>query len=1006
VPRFLDVTDQSAAQVALGVGVPFDAVVQGGIDNSGSSDVRAAIQSLVDTYAGVRPIRFPRGEYRLGTTTGSNAVVLPDGAHVIADPGAVFLVNARDNVGGRGASFFASGTRTDPVALTVDQPAFTPTVTLPTGAGAQFAVGDIIGIASDATDAYQLNKVVSKSGDVIRLDSATDFAYLVADNAKFFKVTPVSVVLEGLRFKAGPSVNFSLPAADIATYAIRITRGDNCLLRDIYVENMTGSVVFDDVMDSRIDGLNVNRLPKQSGAEGYGLTLIGGCANIQVDGLRGRETRHLFTTIGVPQSVNPIAGGPRDIQINGAIGYGASAGGYAVFDTHSEGRRINFNQCIAVGQGFVSNAQDADSGFNIRAKHVVLNDCTAVNFPFRGVTVAETAQNVVISGRYYRNNTGIALLGSDCVILPDTQIFNNQGYGVVLSNSINSTVSGRIYNNGQSGAASIAGILDDLSLPSLNARIVGAHIPKSSTQQFAAFRLSSSASVVNCDFPGYGTESAAISWGSTAGQVWNVLEDNTAIARPVATTAVGASGAEDGANTWARLMVVTFGALNNGRVTLQLAVASSRSATPSSALINVYVNTSDSAPTGGISMMAHGGVSTMLGPDSFRLVGDTTKAELWVQKKATFGQVVAYELLKAVADPLRYTLTYDQNSAWQSAAPTGATFTHTTDGINLSNGTQLPVAGIASSTTQALGVGSVELGHATDTSISRLSAGVAAVEGVPIVTRANGLTVNVQTFTANGTWTKPAGAVAVTVRCIGGGGGGGAGARGPSGTSLSGGGGGGGGAFSEMTFGAADLGATETVTVGTGGTGAAQQTTDGTAGANGTNGGHTTFGNHLRAARGAQGVGGGLNAAGTGGGGGVGHITGGAGAAGLANGSAPSAASLAAPSAGGGGAGGGINTGGTASAGSDGGQSTTTNGVNLGPGGSGAAGQNGGSSTSFYVGAGGGGGGANASGAGYAGGNGGNYGAGGGGGGAALNGAASGAGGNGGSGLVMVTTYF
>lgn len=47
----------------------------------------------------------------------------------------------------------------------------------------------------------------------------------------------------------------------------------------------------------------------------------------------------------------------------------------------------------------------------------------------------------------------------------------------------------------------------------------------------------------------------------------------------------------------------------------------------------------------------------------------------------------------------------------------------------LTNATGLPVAGIVSSTSAALGVGSVELGHANDTTLSRGAAGFLAVEG-------------------------------------------------------------------------------------------------------------------------------------------------------------------------------------------------------------------------------------------------------------------------------------
>jgi hypothetical protein len=60
----------------------------------------------------------------------------------------------------------------------------------------------------------------------------------------------------------------------------------------------------------------------------------------------------------------------------------------------------------------------------------------------------------------------------------------------------------------------------------------------------------------------------------------------------------------------------------------------------------------------------------------------------------------------------------------------------------LTNATGLPVSGITASTSIALGVGSVELGHATDTTLTRSSAGVLAVEGVvvPTVSSTNTLT--------------------------------------------------------------------------------------------------------------------------------------------------------------------------------------------------------------------------------------------------------------------------
>lgn len=63
-------------------------------------------------------------------------------------------------------------------------------------------------------------------------------------------------------------------------------------------------------------------------------------------------------------------------------------------------------------------------------------------------------------------------------------------------------------------------------------------------------------------------------------------------------------------------------------------------------------------------------------------------------------------------------------------APGGALGTPSSG--TLTNCTGLPVAGITASTSTALGVGSIELGHATDTTLSRSSAGVLAVEGVTV----------------------------------------------------------------------------------------------------------------------------------------------------------------------------------------------------------------------------------------------------------------------------------
>jgi len=58
----------------------------------------------------------------------------------------------------------------------------------------------------------------------------------------------------------------------------------------------------------------------------------------------------------------------------------------------------------------------------------------------------------------------------------------------------------------------------------------------------------------------------------------------------------------------------------------------------------------------------------------------------------------------------------------------------TPSALTLTNATGLPISGITASTSAALGVGSIELGHATDTTIARSSAGVVTIEGAEVAT--------------------------------------------------------------------------------------------------------------------------------------------------------------------------------------------------------------------------------------------------------------------------------
>jgi len=149
-------------------------------------------------------------------------------------------------------------------------------------------------------------------------------------------------------------------------------------------------------------------------------------------------------------------------------------------------------------------------------------------------------------------------------------------------------------------------------------------------------------------------------------------------------------------------------------------------------------------------------------------------------------------------------------------------------------------------------------------------------------------TVNVQVFTANGTYTPTANMKYCIVECVGGGGGGG----GAGGSIVAGAGGGGSGAYVRKVFAAATIGASQTVTIGGGGAGGA-----GAGGGTGSTGGNTTLGALLTANGGVGGVGTGGSPPNIGGSGGTGsggdlNMTGGSGVNGAESTSAVSTVAM------------------------------------------------------------------------------------------------------------------
>ena len=139
----------------------------------------------------------------------------------------------------------------------------------------------------------------------------------------------------------------------------------------------------------------------------------------------------------------------------------------------------------------------------------------------------------------------------------------------------------------------------------------------------------------------------------------------------------------------------------------------------------------------------------------------------------------------------------------------------------------------------AVGTAKIDSGLATFGQLLRAN----GIGGAAFDTVASGATVNISTFTATGTWTKPAGVNVVYVMLLGAGGSGASGPRAISTATATTAESGGGGAKVEAIFDASMLGSTVAVTVGAGGVGISGSTSTTTAvSVEGNYGGDTCFG--------------------------------------------------------------------------------------------------------------------------------------------------------------------
>lgn len=509
-------------------------VLDYGVTGDGVTNDLPAIQTLVDAYGATRTLRFPRARYRLGVAgvVGPNRITLVSGTRIVCDPGAVFEVNQVDS----GASLiYASGTDGTKSNMTGDTTAGTQTLTLPSGQGAAFAWGDLVGIEAqtaiglttngvDSFYAREVRKVIKVTGDVLTLDAPLEYSYATSATAQFWKITPIrDLYLAGMRFESGPDV---IPG-ETGCYTFNLRKTVDCRIVDLEFHHLTGGVRLFDAYDTTVDGINGDSLPAYGdaliysplAAYGYVLQAAGATTNLVVDRIRGRDCRHVFTTISDERAGTPTTwwGGPMFVQINNGIGFG-SPDSKSIWDTHEYGRHIHFNNCQAIGGGA------AVCGFQMRAQDIQLNNCRAIRCGLQGVIARKDSRNVqVIGGEYaYNGGNGVALHGADGHVV-GARIHHNVSSGVTVAATTavdNRVADCKIYDN-------LYGILDGAL--STRTTISGCEIPQSATQSVAVVQPSATSVIFGNTHLGYGTNLSGISTPTTGCRVVQVVTDSAVV---------------------------------------------------------------------------------------------------------------------------------------------------------------------------------------------------------------------------------------------------------------------------------------------------------------------------------------------------------------------------------------------------------------------------------------------------------------------------------------------
>lgn len=406
-----------------------------GVDNR---DAIQAIITKLSVSAGIKHLVLPPGEITLG-----RQLTIPSTCHNFTLSGHGDDTVIKQVAGAvNKALIYGTGSIGTKVPLTSDLTAGSTSIQIPISVASTLVVGSIIGLectdivygigsASQEGYAGEQRKVLSVVDTTVNIEGPLLHNYPVSSSAVAWKIEP----LRGLTVK-----NLTFTSLDPLVYrgrALGITLGQGFRAEGIRMINSGGGIQIMDTFDSYCRDIEVDGLPNYDGAFkwcGYGIVTGGASSNSYIENLRGRNFRHLFTTLADERTVGETTtqwAGPRHVTIRGGAGEQARTGtNYSIWDTHPYGYDIVFDQCRAFG-----GSSSSSNGFQIRSKNTRLINPFAKWSGNQGIRFDPVAtEGEIIGGEVSFSGSGGVSLSKNTQ-LKGTWIHDNTNAGVTIGDS-------------------------------------------------------------------------------------------------------------------------------------------------------------------------------------------------------------------------------------------------------------------------------------------------------------------------------------------------------------------------------------------------------------------------------------------------------------------------------------------------------------------------------------------------------------------------------------------